>query len=48
MIIDVPVIKANVLILDGTLRFDSALESYKIEAKTIWIRGGKLVAGTST
>jgi len=33
MLIDKPLIKVNVLIIDGTLRFDNKLDKYRIEAK---------------
>lgn len=46
MIFDVPNFVFGTLTIDGTLRIDESIAHVKITANNIWIRGGKLVAGT--
>jgi hypothetical protein len=48
LILDLTYIKVNTLNIDGTLRIDNVQPKYTIVAKSIWVRGGTLVAGTSS
>ena len=43
--LNLPTAKFNSIIIDGTLRFDEALPSTRLEVSYIWVRAGKILAG---
>lgn len=46
MLLDKPRVEFDTLIIDGTLKLDNSIPHTEIFANNIWIRGGKLVAGS--
>lgn len=47
MLLDTPTVTFGTLIIDGALKIDPSLAEVVINATNIWVRGGKLIAGTA-
>lgn len=47
MLLDKPKVVFDTLVIDGTLKIDNSIPHTEIFANNIWIRGGKLVAGSA-
>lgn len=46
MVFNVPEFEFGTLIVDGTLLIDDNIDYTKIRANNIWVRAGKIVAGS--